>query len=111
MSKCLSESCKKEIKQTPGKREKKFCNSTCRSNQFAKEKRRRTQDDSDRSTPLPKDFVEIKKIGAVSTKGGKKVIIKDVTKPTNPAPKSKFVEKTPRNAYLESRLKSKQGLK
>lgn len=35
--------CEKEIKQTEGKREKKFCNSTCRSNVWAKEKRKLTQ--------------------------------------------------------------------
>jgi endogenous inhibitor of DNA gyrase (YacG/DUF329 family) len=35
---CLE--CKKEVIQTPGKRERQFCNSTCRSNYWQKAKRK-----------------------------------------------------------------------
>lgn len=38
--KCLE--CKKDLEQTPGKRVKQFCNSTCRSNFWQKEKRKST---------------------------------------------------------------------
>jgi hypothetical protein len=38
-TKCKSESCGKPLKQIPGKRQKEYCNSTCRSNQFQKNKR------------------------------------------------------------------------
>lgn len=36
--KCLE--CKKDLEQTPGKRTKQFCNSTCRSNYWQKSKRK-----------------------------------------------------------------------
>jgi hypothetical protein len=36
--KCLE--CNKEVKQTPGKREKQFCGSSCRSNFWQKAKRK-----------------------------------------------------------------------
>lgn len=39
VTKCKSESCGKPLKQLPGKRQKEYCNSTCRSNQFQKDKR------------------------------------------------------------------------
>jgi endogenous inhibitor of DNA gyrase (YacG/DUF329 family) len=38
---CLN--CKKEVLQTPGKRERQFCNSTCRSNFWQKAKRKVAQ--------------------------------------------------------------------
>ena len=37
MSKCLN--CNKPLAQTPGKRPRKFCNSTCRSNYWQKQSR------------------------------------------------------------------------
>jgi ribosomal 50S subunit-associated protein YjgA (DUF615 family) len=40
---CLE--CKKEITQTKGKRPKKFCNSTCRSNYWQKEQRKNLVND------------------------------------------------------------------
>lgn len=50
---CLN--CNKELEQIKGKRERKFCNSTCRSNFWQKENRKN-------KLPLPKDYVEMKDI-------------------------------------------------
>lgn len=43
--------CKKDLEQTQGKREKQFCNSTCRSNYWQKLKRI--------ASKMPRDFGEV----------------------------------------------------
>lgn len=64
--------CKKELKQTPGKRAKKFCSISCRSNYWQKQNRKKKS-----GLPLPKDYIDIKgNISAVNEAGT--VVIKNV---------------------------------
>jgi len=53
--------CDKELKQTEGKREKKFCNSTCRSNVWAKLKRQKKENKAPKPTEKsePTDLNEV----------------------------------------------------
>lgn len=55
--------CQKAVKQTPGKREKVFCNSTCRSNYWAKEKRKA---DVSRETEMKKVYGPVIKMKTVN---------------------------------------------
>jgi hypothetical protein len=53
---CLD--CKKEVPQTKGKREKKFCNSTCRSNYWQKQGRLQVPKEiADQLSALPQNMI------------------------------------------------------
>jgi len=51
--------CEKEIEQTKGKRKKKFCNSTCRSNVWQK-KKRKLEEKKPENTTTPVNIPENK---------------------------------------------------
>lgn len=59
--------CKKKIKQTPKKRQKEFCNSTCRSNYWAKKKRKEKK--RVKKIPLPAGYVQIKNLATIDASG------------------------------------------
>lgn len=86
MGNCLN--CGDKIIQTPGKREKQYCGSTCRSNFFQKKKRlekigmsspspvalnigKENSKKKSKGISLPKDYVEVKNISTVSKNGEK----------------------------------------
>lgn len=56
MKECLN--CNKDLKQIPGKRQKSFCNSTCRSNYW--QKANRLKSNSKAVKPEPKQVEENK---------------------------------------------------
>ncbi len=58
---CLN--CKKELEQIPQKRPKKFCNSTCRSNYWQKEKRKEVKPKQETKSEEKKKPEEISKGG------------------------------------------------
>ena len=124
-TKCQSETCGKPLKQTQGKREKRFCDSGCRSNQFVKDKRRLATGEG--AISLPKDMVDLKNIKVVDKKGKvsklklpekKKVLVRDLTKPnkqvkpiTDPPAKSNYSTKPEaRKPYMSDAIKKKLGL-
>lgn len=67
--KCLE--CQKEVPQTAGKREKLFCNSTCRSNFWQKAKRKNLEAQKERrppkSTYIPYETISVS--AKTTTKG------------------------------------------
>lgn len=70
MSKCLN--CKKPLKQLPGKRKKKYCNSTCRSNHWQKLNPKKKKDvDTGQPAELPKKVTKVDKV----------IVAKSVAKP------------------------------
>ena len=98
VTKCKSESCGKPLKQIPGKRQKEYCNSTCRSNQFQKNKRAAEKQvekilDAEKEA---KDIHAGKKKGVSLTKAAKSldkkiVFKKDTAKSKNGTNLSSFV--------------------
>lgn len=60
MAKCLK--CGKALKQLPGKRPKKYCNSTCRSGDWAKAARAARNADKPKKEPKKKKSVAGKKV-------------------------------------------------
>ncbi len=59
--------CQKELIQVEGKREKLFCNSTCRSNVWAKNKRKATVPEPKKEEPntppkIPKNLIELREM-------------------------------------------------
>lgn len=68
--------CQKVVKQTPGKREKVFCNSTCRSNFWAKEKRKENG-----SVNKPKAAVVVRKTDQPTSQG--KLVAKLISVPSS----------------------------
>jgi hypothetical protein len=59
MSNCLN--CNEPIEQTPGKKEKQFCNVSCRSSYWQKQKRAETK-----AVPFQETIVEAKKADPVT---------------------------------------------
>jgi hypothetical protein len=57
--------CGELLTQTPGKRLREYCNSTCRSNYWQKLKRK----NNTKAAPMPVDYVEVKEIKAISIDG------------------------------------------
>lgn len=58
---CQSVVCGKPVPQTPGKKEKRFCNATCRSNQNQKDRRAGNKSQVIYKEPTPESFDAEKK--------------------------------------------------
>ena len=85
ITKCKNQSCGKPLKQLPGKRQKQYCNSTCRSNQFQKDKRA-AEKQVEKIVSAEKEAKDIhagKKKGVTLTKAAKsldkKIVFKKAT--------------------------------
>lgn len=116
------EECGKSVKQTPGKREKRFCDSTCRSNNF--QKARTAAKNTPKKKMKPLVFKKPTKKVTVKEKLESKVVYTPAGKESYDAPKltavtmdepgqfAKPKSKTPAvNAFLENRRKNKLGIK
>jgi len=80
--------CGAEIKQAEGKRERRFCDSTCRSGYWQKQKR--ASNVKKEYVPLPKDYVPSIRIAAIDVLGNKKPLVNKLT----PEVKVEFKPKT-----------------